>query len=153
MCVKGYIGRDKRFLLSNSYCNSEYFHCDYIEEFDSTTSYRVTLNLLLTVDISKLVWIISRGLMYLVLFYSVYVMCLALENWLFLTKNGSLLAIFPSSTSYQTVLSSSSSSIWFPIFACICEFVCAVYELLAIKYNESQPRGRSLCIKLFIIIP
>lgn len=50
-----------------------------------------------------------------------------------------LLCFFPSSKSYQTVhsSSSSSSSIWFPIFACICEcvFVCAVYELLAIKYN------------------
>lgn len=64
-------------------------------------------------------------------------MCLALENWLFLTKNGFLLAMFfPSSKSFQTV-HSSSSYIWFPIFACICEcvFVCAVYELLAIKYN------------------
>lgn len=39
------------------------------------------------------------------------------------------------SISYQTV--HSSSSIWFPIFACICLCVCecAVYELLAIKYN------------------
>lgn len=75
--------------------------------------------------------------MYFVLFYSSYVMCLALENWLFLTKNGFLLAmVFPPFISYQTV-HSSSSSIWFPIFACIlvCVCVCTVYELLAIKYN------------------
>lgn len=73
--------------------------------------------------------------MYFVLFYYFYVMCLAVENWLFLTKNGFLLAIF----SLLYIVSNCSFFIFFYLVSYICLYlfvcVCAVYELLAIKYN------------------
>lgn len=62
-------------------------------------------------------------------------MCLALENWLFLTKNGFLLAMFFP----RLYIVSNCSFFFFYLVSYICLYLfvceCAVYELLAIKYN------------------
>lgn len=82
-------------------------------------------------------------------------MCLALENWLFLRKNGFLLAIvFPLYRIKLFFLRLLLALFGF-LFACICFWVCVlfmcIWVAIAIKYSESQP-NRSLCIKLFIIL-
>lgn len=88
--------------------------------------------------------------MYFVLFYYFYVMCLAVENWLFLTKNGFLLAIF--SLLYIVSNCSFFFFFFFYLVSYICLYlfvcVCAVYELLAIKYNYTlNPLDFFSCFK------
>lgn len=74
-------------------------------------------------------------------------MCLALENWLFLRKKRFLTCYF---LPFYFV---SNSSFFFSylvsyllLFVWLCAVYVCVYELLAIKYIESQPNfHRSLC--------
>lgn len=74
-------------------------------------------------------------------------MCLALENWLFLRKKRFLTCYF---LPYYFV---SNSSFFFSylvsyllLFVWLCAVYVCVYELLAIKYIESQPNfHRALC--------
>lgn len=137
MCVKDYIGRDKRFfLLSNSYCKFRVFPlrlyrgvCFYYFLQSDTYFAPQSRHILVGVNHFQRINVFCSVLFFLCHVLGLRKLAVSYKKW-FLTCYG-----FPSSISYQTVHSSSSSSIWFPIFACICECVCAVYELLAIKYN------------------